>query len=464
MEELDYRYVRTTRPQREFLSCTDDVVVWRDANAIGKSVALALCAHDVARGFARFRPLRQKPPVQILVAGESMSQMVPLMEKIYALAPKDEIDPRCRFDPGRGITGKPPRVVYTSGPGAGSVIHFATYEQGARRIAGFQGALAICDEPPPQSFFGELRPRVMRSGGELRIGFTPTISSPPLDWLWDLVDEQKLVTEINFGLSEEACHLELRPGVPHPRGPWKTQAELDLFIQSYIPAERAMRSGKSRYPLVEGRWITGFDQQRHVNETRPDPHQEHISFGIGIDYGLVPGKQSAALVAVFQPHGSGPVVWFLDCYVPEEVTSPEQDAVGILDMLRRNGLEYNQVDTWVGDRAAEGKKGAVRKDNKDMRAWLAATLGVDTHLCRFIYTPYKRADSVMSGAQLINSLFIHNRAHVHPRCRPLIDAFTQFNGHPKHPTKDVFDAARYALERMVKRGSWMTRRSSQRAS
>ncbi len=443
-----YDWVRFTEPQRIVMEALEPAVLWRDANGVGKSIALAVMAHDACRGFGRFAPAIKNPPVKVIVAGVSWEQMVPLMEKIWEYAPKDEIDPRNNFEPGRGITGKPPRIVYTKGPGKGSVISFATYRQGSQRVAGAQVALVILDEPPPELFLGEALPRIFRSGGRLRIGFTPTLESPDLEYLWEKVDKDKTIREINFGLSEKTCWLE---GAPRP---WKTQAELDLYERSLLGPERAMRTGKSRYPLVGDRWISAFDDH-HINDVRPTWPQPDLDWGVGLDYGIAPGKTVAVLAANFQPYGFPPEVFYHDLYKSHGASSIEEDAVEVLAMIDRCGLDYTDIAYWVGDRKAQARAQGVEKSNEDLRAAMALLLGKPMSHLRPIRQPRKPEGSVVRGGQLIQTLFVQNRALVRPHMKPLIDAFRLFNGDPRHPTKDPFDACSYITQRLVKRGVWV---------
>lgn len=442
-----YHWARFTVPQSKFLAAVEAAALWRDANGLGKSIALAIAAHDACRGVGRFAPIIKRPPVKVIVCGVSWEQMVPLMEKIWEYAPKDEIDTRTNFEPGRGITGKPPRIVYTSGPGKGSVISFATYKQGSQRIAGAQVALVILDEPPPELFLGEALPRILRAGGRLRIGFTPTLESPPLDYLWKLIDENKTVTEYNFTLKEENLWLI---GAPRPM---KTQAELEVYEKGILGPEREMRTGRSRYPLVGDRWISSFED-RHIAEIIPAWPQPNLEWGIGIDYGTAPGKTVAVLMACFQPFGDPARVYYVDCYrVIEGQTSIDDDAAGILDMLRRNQLRYEDVHHWIGDRKVEARVQGVEKSNQDLRGAMAHIMHKSWGQMRHIPTPRKFEGSPHRAGEIINTLFANDSAWVRPHCKPLIDAFRLFNGSPRHETKDAFDACAYITSRMVKFGS-----------
>ena len=211
--------VRLTKPQRLFVSDPSPQVLWRDGNQIGKSFALAYDIIHRCRGTHPYVKVR-RPPINVLVISVSHEQMVPLHEKLWDLAPKSEIDPDAYFTPGRGISGKPPRLVFHNGPGAGSVIHFATYKQGSTRIAGGTYDLVICDEPPVESLYGEVKPRLLRKRGMLKIAMTPTPDMPDQTWLREIVEADGIV-EHNYGLTEEACWPE--GGLT----PWLRQDEID---------------------------------------------------------------------------------------------------------------------------------------------------------------------------------------------------------------------------------------------
>lgn len=440
-------YVGVTPPQRAVLEDDAPITLWRDGNQIGKSYAIAMEVWDYALGTGRFKDTPQ-PPVRVLVIGTSWEQMEPLMQKIWRFAPKHQLDPRNGYDPGRGITGKPPRLVLAEGDGKGSVINFATYKQGSSRVAGGTFDLVVMDEPPPETMFGEVKPRVLAKGGRIVIGFTPTPESPDVTWLRRMVEEG-VVVEHNHGVTEASCWVE---GAPRP---WKTQEQLDAYERELIASEREMRMGRSWDQVTQGRWIDAFDD-RHVVASRPDINDPDVVFGIGVDHGADAGKQAAMLVAVRQPYGLAPMVWFLDEVQEDHSTMPEEDAQNILAMIERNGIPFSRIRRIVGDRSLEANKRGVKKSNKRLRDYLAAELGKEGQrgIVPFIDTPRKAGGSVSAGAQLLNSCFLRGKAHVHPRCTRFREALLAFDGNPRSRHKDVFDAGRYILERMVQPGKW----------
>ena len=102
-----HKFSRLTAPQREVMSDDSERLVWRDGNQMGKSWALALELIHRCRGSHPYKRTH-RAPIRALVISVSLEQMAPLMEKIWMLAPKDELHEKCGYDPGRGITGKPP--------------------------------------------------------------------------------------------------------------------------------------------------------------------------------------------------------------------------------------------------------------------------------------------------------------------------------------------------------------------
>lgn len=435
-------HVRFTIPQVSFLSDDRQRVLWRDGNQMGKSYALAYDVLARCRGSHLFQKVR-RPPISVLVVSVSFEQMAPLMEKIWALAPKDELDPRCGYDPGRGITGKPARLVFSSGPGRGSVITFATYKQGASRIAGGTYDIVIMDEPPTQGIYGEIMPRVAKRRGLIRIGMTPTPDMPPQGWLRELVSENQ-VHEHNFGLSAKHCQ---------PRGhptPWLFQHEIDEYLKGLLRVERQMRERGAWDPVVEGRWLDGFDDECITSEeARPGAF-----LVCGIDHGADAGKQRASLVALEGRRSSRPRGLIWDEAGSDGFTTPEMDAKAILSMLHRRGLMYDSVDAWVGDRSTKSDKRNIRKGNNDLRRELALQLNRPLHQTKIIADVKKWAGSMSYGMRLLNTLFVRRdeegpHLKVHERCVNFIEGCREFDGDPKHPTKDALDGGRYAVEHGV---------------
>jgi hypothetical protein len=381
------------------------------------------------------------------------------MGALWALLPKHEIDPRNGYDPGRGITGKPPRIVFVDGPGRGSVLQFATYKAGSQRVAGGAYDLVVCDEPPTETMYGELKPRILTTRGTMRLYFTPTPDSPPLGWLRDLVDDG-VVGEHNFGLNEANTWPE---GASRPL---LYQHEIDSESATWLEVEREMRLRGAWEPVVTGRWLTNFGDANVAPFDVADAELGGAFLCVGIDHGANAGKQTAMLLAIQNRHDLEARVWWIDEHVSDGYTTPEQDAAAIRSMLRRHGLTYDDVDDWIGDTPTGDSRYLIQKSNRDLLRQLARLEGRPVEAMGRIYTPKKWAGSVTHGLRLLNGLFGEKtdegvpRGIVHPRCERFREFCSTFQGDRRDPLKDVGDAGRYPVERNVVVKDW---RASRRA-
>lgn len=441
-------WVRYTPPQRAFLEDDAPIALLRGGNQIGKTLAIHADLIHTARGTHPFQAT-PKPPVNIVVLSESWDQMGQaggFMEKLWALLPKNEIDPKVTLEKGRGITGKPPRVVFVDGPGKGSVISFGTYRQGAGRVAGGTVHRVYMDEPPPESIFSELRMRVLRLGGKVRIGFTPVIDMPDQRWLRMLVEAGE-IREHNPWLREANCWPAGNPG------PWLSQEMIDAVIRTIPEAHRAMRVEGSWQPVLTDNWLSNFDRARHVREVPPPPGA-HI--GLGIDHGTNAGKQAAALTAYQDRLALRPYVFVVDEDIGDGMTSTMQDAHAIHAMLGRHNWGWRDVDTWVGDRPTGENRYLVKKSNNQLRKHLAYQAGVAEREFPKIATPHKWHGSVEHGLGMMNALMgdfdADGTPHfsVHPRCERFIEFCERFAGARDDPLKDIGDGVRYTIERVIK--------------
>lgn len=445
-------FVRLTAPQRAVVSDPRRLTLWRDGNRLGKSYAAAWEIVQRCRGSHPWLPTHA-PPIRVLCVSYSIEQMEPLMQCLWSLLPKDEIDPRNNYDPGRGITGKPPRIVFVSGPGKGSIIQFATYKAGSQRVAGGAYHFVVCDEPPTESMYGELKPRVLSTRGSFRLFFTPTPDAPDLGWLRDLVDAG-VVSEHNFGLAESNLWPE---GAVRPL---LFQQEIDDEVATWLEVEREMRLHGAWEPVITGRWLTNFDDTNVAPFTVRDKELRGAFLAVGIDHGAKAGKQAAMLTAMREHDTLHPRVWWIDETQSSGFTDPAQDAAAILGMLRRRGLRYDDVDEWVGDRPTGESRYLVNKSNMEIRRELARLLGRPYEELKRIHTPRKFAGSVTFGLRKLNGLFGmvdddgRARGQVHPRCAGFRAFCEQFQGDRRDPLKDIGDAGRYPVERNLRARSF----------
>jgi hypothetical protein len=219
---------------------------------------------------------------------------------------------------------------------------------------GWQGHRLSLDEPPPASIYEEAIPRLNFHNGDLRITFTPTPDSPPLEYMQLEVEEGR-VAELQTDYSEAACTVR---GGPVPWA-WKIQPEIDADIASYMPDSREMRAKGSWTPAIRGRRLELIGE--HCWVATDFPRKIAYRIGVGIDHGTRPGRQSASLV--IEQAGD---FWILDEWRPGKATTTREDARGILSMLQRWGIPWQAVDLWIGDRATSASFYGEAKSNKDL--------------------------------------------------------------------------------------------------
>lgn len=438
--------LRLTQWQEDWIRLDAQFALLRAGNQLGKTTIMLWELAHLCRGTHPHKR-RYKPPINALLLSESWEQMGRaggLMSKFWELLPKSELDPKIRLDPGRGITGKPPRIVFADGPGKGSIVSFGTYRQGAAPHAGSTLHAVFADEPPSEQVISELYPRLLRHNGMLRIGFTPVVGMPDQRHLRKLVEAGKLA-ERNPWLTESNCW---------PVGaakPWNSQVEIDQWAGLLTAAERDMRIQGAWDPLLENAWLTNFERSTHVRRVNA-PAGAYLV--VGVDHGLQAGKQTAALIAVVDRQELSPYVIVLDEEIGDAVTTPAKDAESILDMLRRNGVSWRHVDEWVGDRPAETRYTMKRKSNRLLERHLAALTGI-REWPRFS-TPRKGLASVAHGLHVINALLgtkdDDGTPHltIDPRCERIAKFCELFAGNPHDPLKDAGDAMRYAVERAIR--------------
>jgi hypothetical protein len=441
---------RPTRAQREYLTADDPYVLWRKGNQLGGTTGFLVDFIHRVRGTHPWQRLRHRPPIQAVLLSESWEQMGRaggLMEKLWTLLPKDEIDPKIRFEPGRGISGKPPRIHFVAGPGRGSTISLGTYRQGARVLAGITVSLIGADEPIPAHILQEVMPRLARQRGLLRINFTPVPDMPDPRHLRGLIDDGA-IREVHHRWEEANCWPE---GAPFP---FYDQATIDQIANTLPEAYRAMRIEGAWEPIFTDRWLSAWERETHVRPVSPPAGAQLV---VGIDHGVNAGKQTAVLVAVSGRLELHPRAWIIDEAVTDGVTTPLQDAQAIHDMLGRHHWGWRDVDLWVGDRPSTAPLQLKRKSNRHLRRCLAEIAGVDLQTFPVIKTPRKYHGSVEDGLHLMNALLAERgddglpNLLVDPRAERFAEFCEAFNGSRWDPLKDVGDAGRYALEAAITR-------------
>ena len=443
----EYMERRLNHGQRAWLECDDAEALWIDANQVaGKTVAQAL---DVTLHLCGMHPRQTHPsPTTQMLVGYSHEQMEPITGWIWRMMPREWMSARCTWLPVRGVVSRPPGYWIDGGPGAGSKMIAATYGQNTQRMAGTTLHRATCDEPPTRAAISELRPRLWRHRGRLRVTLTPTLdawSREPLTWLQEEVDASGSKWRVfNWGATAAASWLD---GAPSPLF---SAARIEAMTAGLNERERAMRLGRAWGPEMLGGELTAFGAANIVR-VRPNDLRGW-SLYVGIDHGSTAGKSCAALVAVRDGGGDRPRWVILGESVSDGFWTVEQDAAGIIGMLADCGLKYDDVDGWCGDVPFGGARHIVRKSNADLRRELARQTGRAVADTTVIEEPRKMRGSMQAGFGAMNTILSrrdddgvpHGRVAV--SCTRTVKAAKEFDGSPTHPGKDVLDAARYAIE------------------
>ncbi|MEL6347863.1 MAG: terminase family protein [Myxococcota bacterium] len=416
--------------------------------AHGKTWAGLAEAHYRAIGKHPFIDV-PKGPVEIWVICAAWAQSISIQAKFWQLAGRSgHLHEDTEFDPVKGFRGKNPAVRYKNG----SILRFKTTNQGGLNLAGATIDFALFDEPPKdQRIFGEVQKRVMRRAGTVALTLTPI--NAPTDWLKKLVDEG-VVNETHVRLEPKnlipvgaSKPLRLADGTPMDDA-WIERIRLET-----VPHEAPVVLDGEWEIRLEDRVFQAFNKLDHVHDQLPVGREVNVA--LGVDYGTKAGKQVAILVLFWEEKRDDQTffgIYVLDEYVDEDGKSaPEDDARGILRMLRRHGWGWHNLDQAWGDRLYL-RGPATRKSNKDLQAAIARQLRMSSgDLTPDIRTAKRGAGkgggSVDVGVRFLHHAMVRGLFGVHPRCEHLIESFFKWKYTEDH--KDPIDALRYALEPQI---------------
>ena len=385
-------------------------------------------------------------PVEFWVVCAEASQSIGIQQKFHAIAHSylaDDVE----FDAVRGYRGRQAAAKYKNG----SIVRFKTTNQSSISFAGatLNGGI-LFDEPPKSArLYSEARKRVLRHGGVLLLALTPV--NYPTEWLRAEV-ERGAVSDHHTELTPEQLIPE---GETEPlRSPHPETRQIVPMDADYIAAlERTTVSYEIPVVVhgewemrVQGRYFGSFDDVLMVSNECNAPT---VSVVLGVDYGSKAGKQCAVLMLVEEAEGGvAQRVWVWDVYVGAENTGLDDDARGILEMLRRNGLTWKEIDKAWGDRIY--MRGAEHKSNRDLMKALSRAMGIPDKALRPRLRTVKRGGdsrgSVSVGGRWLHQLMVRGAFFVHPRCSVVIDALNGWDfTDDKHGYKDKIDAIRYGL-------------------
>lgn len=453
VERAPLEYVEWLPPQLEYLQAADRRVLLRAGNqAIGKStVGLADWAWW-ARGEHPFREAPRRP-VQSWIVSSSEQQSGQLAAKFCALVPPAWLHPDTPYIPAKGhFRGKYPKVGLRHVSGGWSWIHWRWTGQRSLNLAGATLQGVLFDEPPAsQRAFREVERRLTRTGGIMRLTFTPV--NAPVEYIRELADEGQ-IRDLHYTLQPE--HL-----IPVGRDrPLRTEDGTPMDA-AWIAEQRSLVAEWEAPVILDGEWefrtvgqvFTAWDPGRHTvrniasSPTFPRHDVWHV---LGIDYGDGEHRQVGVL-AVVDDRGRHPRVWVLDEYVSDGRSTTEMDAKAVLKMLRRNGLKWSDLDYVHGDKRYTGRRfDLTTKSNREMQKAIAHELDLNPKTLRPPIHSAKRgpragAHSKITGARWLHERMVLDDAFlVDTRCTTLIECLGRWDWGEQW--KDPIDGLRYALK------------------
>lgn len=449
-------YMDWTFRQDEFIDLVrvSQLALFRAGNQVGKT--------HVGAGLTIEACLTSQ--IEAWVVCTSWSQAVAIMAKVWALVPKDRIKRGQRFNRRSGFGKDNPALEFANG----SILRFRTTNQGAEALAGATVDWIWIDEPTDEEIYRELQKRVSRRGGKLIITLTPV--NRDCTWLRKLV-ESGAIPEVHAPLDSRALTYS-RTG----KRMRLADAKRTLMDDAWI-AEQIRVTPPSWVPVViHGEWETraegvfyrSFDPARHVSATvkMRVPPNGRVRWLLGIDYAAADRDlgQCAVLSRVLDvPRADGGYdVWI---YVVDEVcmggfADSDEFAGGLLDMLDRNGITWQQLHAVHGDNPVAG--GVEQKSNSNTMKAIGVRLRTPARgiLPRIQEAKDGRgagSPGFDQGHGTIYAWIARDRVMVHPRCVNVIKGMATYDLDSHHPLKDVLDALRYGLKPIIFRAAGTTR-------
>lgn len=414
-----------------FLGTATRLALLIAANQIGKTSGLCKWANDRCLGYDG-----TGPGVLLVMIADLDNQYPVFCEKLNEVAARSELDPACKYIDGKGYYTHGKRLVkYKNGAkmsfrgGKGEVMAAAsvTCDLGV-----------VVDEIPFRGHFNEGLRAAQRWMAPVRVGFTAV--GRPADWFRkrvaglegkppDDVDPRtgKPLWEVfNCGLSLEEC-------------PWMTKEQIELIYAQVDPAEADQR--------IHGKW-EGPTPDRLMNGMASSVVIADIPEGkwtvtVTCDHGELAGHEHASVIL---DDGTRAVI--AAEYVNDSATTPEEDALGIRDMLASIGCPIARVDRWIGDVNSSGKRGAGRKVNDDLADALSTLAGAPG-LVRFT-KPDKTAGSVEYGRRIVNYALRRGELFVLDGCPRVIAALWHHRKDGDQYTHAI-DMLRYGLMPVFRR-------------
>jgi hypothetical protein len=436
--------VQWTPPQLALLRCSAAFFLLRTGNQFGKTWCGAAELIYRCLGEHPHKAVR-KGPIEAWVICKSWSQSIAIQKKIWALLPKDAVVPETSFSDKNGFAGVQKAVVFKNG----SVIRIKTIGQDTLDLESATIHYVWIDEPlGDEGTFAALQARLRRTGGEICITMTPATTGD-LTWLRDLVDAEQ-VLDLHFKMEPENFIPE---GSAHPL---RTEDGRPMDA-AWIEQERAKVPSWARGVRCDGEWefqatekaFEAFHREKHVRDiVGLGLLPKTVELALGADFGE-DALRTCGVHLYIDTSSEHPRIFAMSEYAPEQGTTIDMDADGLINMLGRSGDRWSDLDYAWADKRYEGR--ATKKSARSLEAAVAKRLGVTGELKPTIRVAKRglRRDSMWPSIRWIHEAMIRpGHFYVDESCAWLIEALEKWDGTEKSIYKDIVDALRYACRHL----------------
>lgn len=414
----------------------------RACNQVGKTHALCAELHWQGLGRHPFRAIRRDQGVSYCVIKDFDNGYHEFCGKLRALQPPDVLHPSCEWSMLGGYTvldkGHRRRLIMYKD---GYRIEFKGGKQDSVAMESATVDAVFFDEPPKPAHWGAARARLSVANGPTLIAMTPI--GRPVGWLRKTVEGDPKKNEKPREHWEQVV-IELTPeNAPH-RTPESILAQIARTDTWDIPQRiRGEWEG-----VTEGRRFSAMKDSHII--PLADAMAYNIShYRLSGDYGEGPGKTAFYLQGIVG--NREPYTYIvLGEYVSEERTTPTQDAVGVVDMIRAVGIDPREIARAFGDVNSSGKLGAGSSCNEEMERAIARILKVSR--CPFTFeVPDKGKGSVSFGEGGMSHAMIEDRFFVVDDCASLLSSIRNYTG-KEESLKHAIDGVRYGIADLLANG------------
>lgn len=438
--------VRWTPPQMAYLRAGGPKPVllragnqWLGKSYVGIADTIWRCL-----GTHPFDPRGQMREAQTaIVLSPTTKHSRQLQEKCWELVPKHLLHPNTSYDEGNGFRGRHGMCRFANG----SKILFLTAGMGPLALSGITADHVQIDELCPPRVYEELKKRVARRNGTIRLTLTPI--NAPAEWVMAKVETGEIV-DLHFRCEARWCIPEgytepLRDRTGRPMD----ETWIAAFIESCDEHERDVVAHGEWLVEHRDRELAGWSERYLLRDDyfRKNGVPSLVEFGVGFDWGEASGRTVAEFIGWAPESG----VWGLAEWCGDGKTPLMEQARGVRRAIESMGLRMSQVKRWVGDinnGASVGYVGSMNDGMTEAIRKAAAEVGDSMPRIFKIERPNKRRGTVEWRLRSLNEQLSEDRVRVHEGCNRLLTSMRTYTKGTRASLvlKDPLDAFGYIAE------------------